>query len=94
MKKIIAILLCAMLMLSCLAVVAESGIMPLTDRCENCDYMPVYSHYTVNACTVHYTTRWVCKVCSYEKSKTDEEDVTFHKGDKIEGRCSVCGEAW
>lgn len=94
MKKIIAILLCAMLMLSCLAVVAESGIMPLTEKCDGgCSYRRVSrTNKWPNKCTLVTTTEYECTVCG--DSYTDTEKVVNHVGDKIENRCSECGGKW
>lgn len=94
MKKIIAILLCAMLMLSCLAVVAESGIMPLTDKCQGeCSFrtVSVEVEYT-NACTAIKRTYQECTVCGY--TRTVQQRTVNHVGDKIDGRCSECGGKW
>lgn len=96
MKKIIAILLCAMLMLSCLAVAAESGIMPLTDKCDGgCKTFHTVStslEYP-NACYVVKILYQECNYCSYPRT-VRQKSFLGHAGDKIDGRCSECGGTW
>ncbi len=95
MKKIIAILLCAMLMLSCLAVAAESGIMPLTERCDGgCSFRIADNHLEhPNDCYVVKITDYECTVCGYTKT-IRQKSFLGHAGDKIDGRCSECGGKW
>lgn len=94
MKKIIAILLCAMLMLSCLAVAAESGIMPLTDKCQGeCSFRTLSAEvdYPNDCTTVKYIYQ-ECTVCGY--TRTVQQRTVNHVGDKIDGRCSICKGSW
>lgn len=95
MKKVIAILLCAMLMLSCLAVAAESGIMPLVDKCQGeCSFRTLDSELEYpNACYVVKISYQECTVCGWTRT-VRQKSLIGHVGDIIDGRCSECGGKW
>lgn len=92
MKKVIAILLCTMLMLSCLAVAAESGIMPLVDKCQGeCSFRTVDSDLEYpNACYVVKISYQECTVCGWTRT-VRQRSFLGHGGDDLGGYCSECG---
>lgn len=95
MKKIIALVLCGMMMVGALCAFAEDGIMPLYD-CEHEETTERLISTERDGCITIRTYRVTCGRCPYSDTFEDVTENHSWSSEIIDGEsttvCSECGE--